>query len=141
MKILFLSLRNCCRSQIAEAILRQIDKNLELHSAGIDPAPDINPVAIAVMKEVGVTIEDKKPLDYQSFLDIDFDFLITVGDGTTEELKLPPLKFKRKIHLGFHNPFTGCSDEDTLMQNCREIRDEISVELEYFYQRILKPLM
>lgn len=141
MKILFLSIRNCCRSQIAEAILRNIDKDLEIYSAGIDPAPEINPVAIEVLKEAGIAPAQEKPASFWQFRDVEFDFLITVGDGTPEELKLPAVKCKRKMHLGFRNPFLNNTDPRQIMENCREIRDEIKFELDYFYHRILKPVM
>lgn len=139
MKILFLSQKNCCRSQIAESILRSLDKSLEIYSAGIDPAPEINPVAIEVMKEAGITIAQKKPVSYQEVAGMGFDFLITVGDNTMDNLKLPFIEYKRKMHLGFHNPFGGSQDLSVITETCREIRDEIFVEMEYFYNRILKP--
>jgi arsenate reductase (thioredoxin) len=139
MKILFLSIRNCCRSQIAEAILRKLDKRLEICSAGTDPAPEVNPVAIEVMKESGIVISEIRPAKVDQYFNDEFDYLITVGDGTQETLKIPPLRYKRKMHLGFRNPFTNCGDPDQIRENCREIRDEIMVELEYFYSRMLKP--
>lgn len=139
MKILFLSQRNCCRSQIAESILRSLDNNLEIYSAGIDPAPEINPAAIEVMKEAGIAIPPKKPVSYLDVAHMEFDYLITVGDNTTDDLKLTRFTFKRKMHLGFHNPFAGPDDLQIIMEKCREIRDEIFVEMDYFYNRILKP--
>jgi arsenate reductase (thioredoxin) len=139
MKILFLSARNCCRSQIAEAILRHLGRHLDIYSAGVDPAPEINPVAIKVMQEAGITITPKKPAEFSEYSHIEFDYLITVGDGTQEELQLPKVKYKRKMHLGFSNPFKHCNDPGKILENCREIRDEIMVELDYFYNRILQP--
>ena len=141
MKILFLSLHNCCRSQIAEAILRKIDKNLEIYSAGIDPAPEINPVAIEVLKEAGIAPVKEKPAAFEQYREVEFDYLITVGDGTQEEFKLPSVKCKRKMHLGFRNPYFNCTDSRQILENCREIRDEIMFELDYFYHRIIKPAM
>lgn len=141
MKILFLSIRNCCRSQIAEAILRNMDKHLKIFSAGTDPASEINPVAIEVMKESGIAINEVRPANVNQYLDEEFDYMITVGDGTQETLKIPPLKYKRKMHLGFNNPFTNCSDPAQIRENCREIRDEIMIELDYFYNRMLKPYL
>lgn len=141
MKILFLSIRNCCRSQIAEAILRSMDKTIVIHSAGTDPAPEINPVAIEVLQEIGIRPALQKPANFSEFSHIEFDYLITVGDGTPEELQLPPVRCKRKMHLGFRNPFKNCINPGQITENCREIRDEIIVELDYFYNRILKPAM
>lgn len=138
MKIFFLSNRNSCRSQIAEALLRKIAPEFEIYSAGICPADEVNPVAIEVMAEIGINIEQKRPEHYSRFAEMEFDYLITVGDGTPEELEIPPIKFKRKMHLGFNNPFKNNTDPEKIRECCREIRDEIHTEIDYFYHRILK---
>ncbi len=122
---------------MAEAILRSFDPNLEIYSAGIQPVDHISPVAIEVLAETGIELKPSEPKHYSEFAHIDFDYLITVGDGTAEELKIPPLKFKRKMHLGFHNPYKNFRDRDELKQKCRGIRDEIMQEMDYFYHRIL----
>ncbi len=138
MKILFLSQRNSCRSQIAEALLRSMDQSLEIYSAGLDPAEQIEPIACEVLAEIGIKIELKKPEDFRKYAGMEFDFLITVGDGTPEELSLPKVKANRKMHLGFENPFRVSKNPAKIRECCREIRDEILVELQYFYNMILK---
>lgn len=138
MKIFFLSNQNSCRSQMAEAILRSFDKELEIYSAGIEPSDHVSPIAIEVMAEKGINLEPQEPRHYSKFKDVEFDFLITVGDGTTEELKIPPIKYRRKMHLGFHNPYRNAKNKEEIRQKCREIRDEIYTEMDYFYHRIIK---
>lgn len=141
MKIFFLSNQNSCRSQIAEAILKNFDHNLEIYSAGIEPVDHVSPVAIKVMQEIGINLKQHIPQHFSNFQDMEFDYLITVGDGTAEELKIPKLKFKRKMHLGFHNPYKNSKNKEEIHQKCREIRDEIQTELDYFYNKILKKQM
>ena len=138
MKIFFLSNQNSCRSQMAEAILRHFNKELEIYSAGIEPVDHVSPIAIEVMAEAGINLQQQRPQHYTKFSDMEFDYLITVGDGTAEELKIPAIKCKRKMHLGFHNPYKLSKDESEIKQLCREIRDEIQTEMDYFYHRILK---
>ncbi len=123
---------------MAEAILRSFGSELEIYSAGIEPANHVSPVAIEVMAEIGIDLNPVMPEHYSKFADIEFDYLITVGDGTADQLKLPPVKFKRKMHLGFHNPYKNFRDREELKQKCREIRDEIKTEMDYFYHKILK---
>ena len=124
---------------MAEALLRNyINPKLEVYSAGIQPVDHISPVAIEVMKEIGIDLKPRVPEHYSKFADIEFDFLITVGDGTVEKLKIPPIKFKRKMHLGFHNPYKNFKARNELVQKCREIRDEIKSEMDYFYFKILE---
>jgi len=138
MKIFFLSNQNSCRSQMAEAILKSYDDDLEILSAGIDPVNHVSDIAIEVMKEIGINLSQHQPRNYSEFQDMEFDYLITVGDGTNEELKIPPIKHKRKMHLGFHNPYEKSDDENEIREKCREIRDEIKTEMDYFYHHILK---
>lgn len=122
---------------MAEAILKSYDNDLEILSAGIEPADHVSPIAIEVMAEIGINLEPQKPQHYSKFKDTEFDYLITVGDGTAEELKIPPLKYKRKMHLGFHNPYKKAKNDDEIRQKCREIRDEIKTEMDYFYNKII----
>ena len=138
MKIIIICTGNSCRSQMAEAILRSFDKELEIYSAGIEPSGHISPIAIEVMAEKRINLEPHVPQHYSQFADIEFDFLITVGDGTAEELKIPPIRHKRKMHLGFRNPYRNSRSKEEIRQKCREIRDEIFTEIDYFYHRILK---
>lgn len=141
MRIFFLSNQNSCRSQMAEAILRSYDKNLEIYSAGIDPVDHVSPVAIEVMTEIGISLNPQVPRHYSEFDHMEFDYLITVGDGTVEQLKIPPINCKRKMHLGFHNPYKNSKNKEEIRQKCREIRDEIKTEMDYLYHRILKKQM
>jgi len=124
---------------MAEAILRNYkNPDLEIYSAGIAPVDHISPVAIEVMQEIGIDLKPGVPEHYSLFADLEFDYLITVGDGTAEQLKIPPIKFKRKMHLGFHNPYKNFKNRDELVHKCREIRDEIQTEMDYFYHKILR---
>lgn len=138
MKVFFLSNKNSCRSQIAEAILKNFDKSLEIYSAGIEPADHISKVAIEVLGEIGINLDSAKPVHYSAFKEIYFDYLITVGDGTNEELNIPPINYKHKLHLGIHNPYKRFRDSEELKEKCREIREEIYLELDYFYQKMIK---
>jgi len=138
MRIFFLSNQNSCRSQMAEAILRSFDKNLEIYSAGVQPLDHVSPTAIKVLKDIGIELKQNVPKHYSEFIDMEFDYLITVGDGTIEEIKIPPIKYKRKMHLGFHNPYNDIRNHDELRKNCEEIRDEIQSELAYFFYRVME---
>ncbi len=122
---------------MAEAILKSFDPSLEIYSAGIAPADHISPEAIEVLSEIGIKLAPSVPQHYSKFEHMDFDFLITVGDGTNENLKIPPIKYKRKMHLGFQNPYSHFRDRNDLKEKCAEIRDEIQSELRYFYDRII----
>ena len=67
-KVLFLCTGNSCRTQMAEAMLRQIaGDRFEITSAGGDPTP-IDPEAVEAMREIGIDISDQSPKDVGRFL-------------------------------------------------------------------------
>jgi arsenate reductase len=139
MKILFLcSGSSSCRSMMAEAILKDMDKTLDVFSAGLHPEPQADPFAIKVMQEIGIDISSNKPANYQKFDGMEVDYLITLCEGTKDKITSVNISAKHKIHLGFEDPRkTNCSEEQ-IIYTFRNIRDEIKNELEYFYSRILE---
>ncbi|TBR09975.1 MAG: arsenate reductase ArsC [Candidatus Nitrosotenuis sp.] len=61
-KILFVCVENAGRSQMAEGFFRKYaPRGYEPQSAGTKPIDAINPLAIAVMKEIGIDISNQQP--------------------------------------------------------------------------------
>lgn len=61
-KILFVCVENAGRSQIAEGFFRKYATiDYEPCSAGTKPTNTINPLAVEVMKEIGIDISSQKP--------------------------------------------------------------------------------
>lgn len=61
-KILFVCVENAGRSQMAEGFFRKYaPSGYEPQSAGTKPIGTINPLAIAVMKEIGIDISSQQP--------------------------------------------------------------------------------
>nr|WP_320154155.1 hypothetical protein [uncultured Draconibacterium sp.] len=137
--MLFLSNRNSCRSQMAEAILRNYnDDNLQIYSAGLDPVDHVSGIAIEVMREAGINLDQNVPHSFSEYAHKRFDYLITVGEGTNEEIEIPKVHFNRKLHLGFKSPYKGAKSQEEIRERCREVREELLSEMDYFYHRILK---
>ena len=61
MKVLILCTGNSCRSQMAHGWLQSFDDSLEVHSAGTEPAMQVNPRAVIVMNEAGINIRSHYP--------------------------------------------------------------------------------
>jgi protein-tyrosine-phosphatase len=60
--ILFVCVQNAARSQIAEGLFKKYaPEGYEAISAGTEPSGSINPLAIQVMKEIGIDISNQKP--------------------------------------------------------------------------------
>jgi len=138
MKILFLCTGgNSCRSLMAEAFLQKTDPSLEVCSAGLHPDESTDPLAVVVMNEIGIDISTKKPKSYHEFEGIEFDYLITLCDGTKDKIELVNIPAKHHMHLGFEDPRKAYCTEEQLIYIYRDIRDEIRNELDYFYSYVV----
>lgn len=78
MKILILCTGNSCRSQMGHGWMQAFDEALEVHSAGTEPAECVNPLAVKVMKEVGINISHHVPKSVNGYLGESWDYVITV---------------------------------------------------------------
>jgi arsenate reductase (thioredoxin) len=91
-KILVLCTGNSCRSQIAEGYLRHFagDKVI-VYSAGVE-IHGVNPKAIATMKDDGIDISNHTSNSIAEYLNINFDFVITVCDNAKERCPFFPTR-------------------------------------------------
>ena len=127
-KILILCTGNSCRSQIAEAFLKSLDKNLEVHSAGTNPTEKVNPYAIKIMQEIGIDISKNTPKNVNEFLADEFDYVITVCDGAKESCPMFTGKVKNRLHMGFEDPADATGTESEIMNVFRKIRNQTKEE-------------
>ncbi len=78
--ILFVCIENSCRSQMAEGFYNSLSNSEDVAiSAGANPAKEVNPNAITVMKEVGVDISSYRPKFLSDELIADADRIFTMG--------------------------------------------------------------
>ena len=123
-RILVLCTGNSCRSQIAEGYLKYFAKDkAEVYSAGIE-THGVNPKAIAIMKEDGIDISHHTSKNVIEYRNIDFDFVITVCDNAKEQCPVFPSKAKQ-FHHNFPDPAKAQGIENEIMQQFRNVRDEI----------------
>ena len=137
-KVLFLCQHNSARSQIAEAFLKQIDgERFQVESAGLEVKP-LNPLAVEVMKEIGIDISKKKA---QSVFELYrkgrlYHYVITVCDKSVAE-KCPIFpNTLQQLHWPFDDPakFTGSWDDK--VKETRKIREEIKQKIEEWIETI-----
>ena len=122
--ILVLCTGNSCRSQIAEGYLRYFaGEKAEIYSAGIE-THGVNPRAISIMKEDGIDISKHTSNNIDEYLDIDFDFVITVCDNAKEHCPVFPTKAK-KFHHNFPDPAKSKGAEEEVLEEFRQVRQMI----------------
>ena len=140
MKILILCTGNSCRSQMAHGFLQSFDKDLEVHSAGSDPAKQVNRKAVQVMSEELIDISHHTPALVDKYLKDEWDWVITVCDHAKETCPLFTGKVKNRIHIGFEDPTHATGSDEFVLGEYRRIRDLIKKEFKEFYNRNLKSL-
>jgi len=136
MRILILCTGNSCRSQMAEGLLKSLDKNLEVFSAGTKPAEKVNLFAVKAMNEIGIDISKGTPESVDKYLDQSFDYVITVCDNAKETCPVFIGKVKNQLHIGFDDPAGAVGTEEEVMPVYRRVRDEIREEFEKFVHQI-----
>ena len=123
-KILLLCTGNSCRSQMAEGYLKAFAKGkAEIYSAGIE-THGVNPKAIAIMKEDGIDLSKHTSNNIDEYIEIDFDFVITVCDNAKENCPFFPTKAK-KLHQNFPDPAKALGSEEEILMAFREVRQMI----------------
>jgi arsenate reductase (thioredoxin) len=129
--ILVLCTGNSCRSQIAEAYLRHFaGEKAEIYSAGVE-THGVNPRAIATMKEDGIDISQHTSNNINEYVNIDFDFVITVCDNAKERCPFFPTKAK-KFHQNFPDPAKATGTEEAILEQFREVRQMIKTYSQQF---------
>ena len=130
--ILVLCTGNSCRSQMAEGYLKYFaKKEANVYSAGIE-THGVNPSAIAIMKEDQLDISTHTSNHIEEYLDIPFDFLITVCDHAKESCPVFPNKVAHRIHHNFFDPSKVEGTEDEIHTAFQKARDEIKSFCEAF---------
>lgn len=118
--VMFVCVHNAGRSQMAAGWLRHLaGDRVRVLSGGSTPAEDINPVAAAAMREVGVDLSRQQPrLWTQESLEA-ADVVVTMGCGDA----CPVIPGKRYLDWELEDP----AGKD--LETVQRIRDEIRVRV------------
>lgn len=123
--VLILCTGNSCRSQMAEGLLRAAAGDLiEVHSAGSNPAGRVHPLAVHVLKEIGIDISGHTSKHMDTFLDRPVATVITVCGHAAEVCPRFPGQVRR-FHFGFDDPAHAPGAEDDVLREFRRVRDEM----------------
>jgi arsenate reductase len=127
-KVLFLCTGNSCRSQMAEAITNaKLADTWRAFSAGTKPAGYVHPLAVKILKEIGINHLGRSK-DVTQYFDQEFDLVVTVCDSAAEDCPTW-LKPDRQIHLSFVDPAKIEGDDEYVLGKFREVRDEIGSKI------------
>lgn len=116
--ILFVCVENAGRSQMAEGFFNKYaPKGYEAISAGTKPVSQINPIAVEVMKEVGIDIGNQKSKEVTE--DMIRNSSNIVNMGCIEKESCPTLFLQNFVDWNIEDP------RDKPIAKVREIRDVI----------------
>lgn len=115
---------NSVRSQIAEGLLRKMyGDRFTVVSAGVATA-GVNPYAIRVMAEIGIDISGQRSRNVKEFSGRSFDYILFLCDHARHAC---PALFKsgKTYHRDFPSPSEVRDNEDLILREFRELRDDI----------------
>ena len=128
-RVLILCTHNSARSQMAEALLRdaarRLDLDLDVHSAGTE-ATQVKDGARTVIAELGLNLDHHTSKTLWDVPDAqNFDYVITVCDSAAEACPVYPGRTERR-HYPFLDPSGGSLDR------WREVRDQLRGQFDAF---------
>ena len=123
-RVLFLCTANSCRSQMAEGLINHfLGDKITAFSAGTE-ATYVNPIAIQVMKEIGIDISKHQSKNLTAFDGQSFDYVITLCGNANETCPLY-IGGTKKTHIGFDDPAKATGTREEVLREFRRVRDEI----------------
>jgi arsenate reductase (thioredoxin) len=126
-KILFVCVQNASRSQMAQGFAEAFGKGrVEVFSAGSRPSSQINPLAIAVMKEKDIDLSGRLPKGLNDLPPVEMDYLITMGCEET----CPAVRARKIIEWRTPDPKGQSIDE------VRRIRDILEAKVKTLLEEV-----
>ena len=128
-RVLFACTHNSARSQMAEAMLRELGGSaFEAFSAGTE-ATGIRPETVEVMSEIGYDLGGQRSKTMEEFRGQPFDFFITVCDDSHEACPFLP-GARASLHWNIDDP--SAVDGDGRLDAFRLARDELRGRIQAF---------
>jgi arsenate reductase len=136
--VLILCTGNSCRSQMAEGFLRHYHGDqYDVASAGTDAKPQVHPLAVRVMEEVGIDISGQRPKPLSLFLGTaPVRHLLIVCDkanGTCP--RIWPGAYTRE-YMPFNDPADATGTEAEVLAVFRRVRDEIGQAMQQWEPKV-----
>ena len=130
-RVLFLCTHNSARSQIAEALLRQLDgDDFQVFSAGTE-VTRVHPLALRVLEEAHISTDGLYSKKVHDFIGEPFDFVITVCDQANESCPVFPGDPER-IHWSIPDPSAVEGTEEERLTAFRNVVNSLKRRLPLF---------
>lgn len=129
-RVLFLCTGNTARSQMAEALLRDLaPERFDVMSAGLEPG-EVNPYTIRALTELGIDASGLHAKGLRPMIGREhFEYLVTVCDRAEQNCPIFP-GVSQRLAWPFEDPAAFEGDDAATLAKFREVRDAIKVKLE-----------
>ena len=120
--LLFVCVANSCRSQMAEAAARRLDRagRWDIWSAGSQPSGRVHPAAIEAMRELGMDMSAHRSKGLGDVPQRTWDYVVTMGCGDA----CPAFQARQRLDWQIPDP-VGLPPEQV-----RAIRDDLTRRVE-----------
>jgi arsenate reductase len=133
-RVLFICTKNSARSQMAEGwVNHDLAGRVQAFSAGTEPSA-VHPLAVSVMREVGIDISHHRSKSVDEFANEKFDFVITLCDRAAQTC---PMFFggTQRLHIGFPDPAAVTGSEEEKLAAFQKVRNQIREQIVGFLQK------
>jgi arsenate reductase len=135
-RVLFFSLGDSTRSQIAEGFLRSFAGDEFVAMSTATRSLEADPLAREVMQEVGIDISEQRAKEIKESLTEHFSYVVAVCDASREKFPLWP--FTRNIlQWSVLDPEQAQGTTERKRQVFRHVRDEISRRVREFLENCM----
>lgn len=129
--VLFVCSQNSLRSPIAEALLKRAKGDtIYVQSVGVGEAP-VDPMAVAVMAEIGIDISGHTPKRLEDLMDTSFDLVITLSpEAHHRALELTRNAACEVVYWVTADPSAVEGSREVRLAAYRELRDSLAKKIE-----------
>lgn len=125
---------------MAHGWLQSFDGELEVYSAGTQPAAQVNPNAVRAMAEAGIDISTHTPHSVDEYVGQAWDYVITVCGGANESCPAFVGEVKNRLHIGFDDPSEATGTPEFVWSEYLRVRDEIRQRFHDLYTKVIRGL-
>ncbi len=138
--VLFACTRNSIRSPMAEALLKHLwRQRIFVQSVGVR-AGELDPFAVAVMDEIGISIEAHRPQSFEDLHDSSFDLIISLSpEAQHSAVELTRTMACEVEYWPTLEPSIVEGNRQTRLEAYRAVRDQLMMRIEARFPPPLRP--
>ena len=126
LRVLFVCTSNAARSQMAEAILRDVGRAaFEVQSAGTTPREEVHPLATRVLTRARIEPPPSRPKSLERLRGQRFDYIVTLDDAVREATQAA-VSAGESVHWNIADPLDS-PDELGFIEVMKQLRRRIEL--------------